>query len=119
VTDPREHLRALSEAAPPGSVLSIPRAWVAPLLAQPIAVAPVAPLGWTRERLYRAPADTMLSVREAAQALSKSPAAVHKPAARHRLPSTRAAAGHSPVAGPPLMFRAADLRRFLERRKAA
>jgi hypothetical protein len=72
-----------------------------------------------RARLWLVLADTTLTVREAAEALGKSPAAVHKLAARRRLPFTRAAAGHSPAAGPPLMFRAADLRQFLEGRKAA
>ena len=69
--------------------------------------------GWTRERLWSVPADTMLTVREVAQVIGKSASAVHKLAARHRIPSSRAQAGHSPIAGPPLLFRAADLRRFL------
>jgi hypothetical protein len=63
--------------------------------------------------LWAVPADTALATWEAAQALGKSVAAVHKLAARHRLPFTRAKARHSPVTGAPLMFRAAYLRRFL------
>jgi hypothetical protein len=69
--------------------------------------------GWTRVRLWAVPADTTLTAREAAQAIGKSVSAIHKLAARHRLPFTRAKARHSPVTGAPLMFRAADLRRFL------
>jgi hypothetical protein len=120
VIDHRDHVRALVADLPADGSVVLPVAWVRALVAEPEKVFPITqPDASWRERLWLVPADTLLTVREAAEALGKSPSAVHKLAARHRIPYTRAAAGHSPVAGPPLMFRAADLRRFLEGRRAA
>jgi hypothetical protein len=68
-------------------------------------------LGWTRERLWAVPADTMLSTHEASQALDKSVSAIHKLCERGRLKSSRAKSGH--LVRQPRMFRAGDLRLFL------
>jgi hypothetical protein len=69
------------------------------------------------ERLERLHPDRMLSVAETATFTGRSRSAIHKLVSRGRLPARRMKGRpHSPMAGPPLQIRAADLRRFLEGR---
>jgi excisionase family DNA binding protein len=116
MSEPRQHLRALAEALPPGAAVPVPREWLLAVLAEP--KPETADTSW-RSRIWKVPADTVLTTAEAAEALGKSKGALHKMVRRHRLPFTRAAGGYSPIAGAPLLFRAADLRRYLEGKKAA
>lgn len=110
MSEARATLEKLAAALPDDAAATVPVAWLRELLAEPKSPAP--DMSW-RSRLWRVSADTVLTTAEAAEALGKSPAAVHKLVQRHRLPCTRSNGRCSPVAGPPLLFRAADLRRFL------
>jgi hypothetical protein len=115
VSEARSHLEALVAALPVDGAATVPVAWLREVLTEP---QPAPDASW-RSRLWLVSADTLLSTVEAAEAMGKTPAAVHKLAQRHRLPCTRSSARHSPVTGAPLLFRAGDLRRYLEGQRPA
>jgi hypothetical protein len=67
-----------------------------------------------RERLERLPPDRLVSVREASDLSGRSVTAIQKLVQRGSLPARRMKGRkHSPVAGPPLLVRAGDLRAYL------
>ena len=119
MTDARAHLRALAEALPPGSAVSVPREWLLELL-EP-AVTKVSPgrlgesvppaLAFWREKLWTVPADTRLGVREVAEAMGRPRSWVYR--------RTSEKSGKAP---PPfrrldgeLVFAAGELRVWLKR----
>jgi hypothetical protein len=97
VTDSREHLRAPIHGLDSETVVTIRVDWIRAALADSEKVIPITKpdTSW-RARLWVVPCDTMLPVREAAEALGKSPSAVHKLASRHRIPFFRASADTLP-----------------------
>jgi len=126
-----DHLTALTAAAPPGSLLSVPRDWLVEILDRQPATrnrrttppgdgagsmpvtgpGPATSIAGWREQLWTCPPDTRLGVREVAEALGRNRSWVYRAAAAgrgaKRLPAARL--------GRELQFRAGEVREWIER----
>ncbi len=113
----REHLVALVEAVPAGSVVTVPVDWLAEVLApglKPVGEAPPqAPSSW-RDRLWVVPPETRLGVREAAEALGRPASWLY----RRTGPRSKAAPLPHRRLGGSIVFLAGELRQWVTEHEA-